>query len=253
MLLVLDYTHLNHGLLVSNSPPRLLGVIVDRDDGMEIGRVWIDFPTDVFGLKLRLKCQFRSPQLCVQFRHDAKSLFVSRTVFTGASGSLLCSAKRRLHLLFLLRVRETPSGSSCAGDSQQAFRSIRCRTASDLNLEVSKRHVVPFFLLRSDLSGGLFVFWFTIGFTLCPFTGISFLVEFVQTFTSESRSRGLSFARLDLLEETYAEQTNDESSMLHKMRNPTHHWRVPLALKVSRRYSLSEHGRCQLNIGLAPG
>jgi len=143
---------------------------------MEVGRVWIDFPTDIFGLKLSLKCHFRSSQLCVQFCYDTKSLFVSRTVFTGASSSLLCSAKRRLHLLFLLRVHETPSCSSCAGDSQQAFRSIGCRTASDLDLEISKRHVVPFLLLcSSDLSSGLFIFWFAIGFTLRPFTSITFI------------------------------------------------------------------------------
>lgn len=58
-------TYLDHSFFVGNSPPRLLRIIVDRHNGVEIGRIRIDFPVDVVGLELSLECKLRCAQLRV--------------------------------------------------------------------------------------------------------------------------------------------------------------------------------------------
>lgn len=167
---------------------------------MEIGSIRVDFPVDVLGLKLSLECKLRCAELGVELCHDAEGLLVSGTVLASSSCGFFCGAKRRLHLLLFLRMCETSSSSGSACDSKQTLACIRCWTTFNLDLEVAERHVIPIFLLGRDLS--LFFFWLAIGLALRLFSSITLFVKFVQTFSSEARTRGLSFACFDLLEET---------------------------------------------------
>src|SRR6266850_1403291 len=130
---------------------------------------------------------------------------MSGTILASPSSGLFCGAKRRLHLLLFFRMSETPSSRSSTCDSKHRLACIGCWTTFNLDLEVAERHVISFFLLCGDLS--LLLFWLAICLALRPFSGITLFVKFVQTFPSETRSRGLSLACFDLLEETCTERT----------------------------------------------
>ena len=196
-------THLDHRLLVRNAPPGLLRVVVDRDDGVELRRVYRRaFARELFVLHLRLRHELVCPQLGVELGDHAQSLLMRRGVLSCALGRLLRRTKGVLQLLLFLSLRQPPSCRRSACHTEKALRRVRSWATLDLDLEVPEGHVVTFLLGLDDSFLLLLLFLgLPVRLALGLLLGIALLIKTIKTFASKPGAGHLRFAGFDLLQE----------------------------------------------------
>ena len=201
-------TYLNHRLLVCDAPSRLLRVVVDRNDSVELGRVRRRLLARVLvQLGLRRSDEFVRTKLRIELRDDAERLLVRRRVFARASCGFFCGAKRVLQTFLFLCLCEAARSGCSARDAQKPFRGVRSRAPFDFDLEVTERHIVGRCGGLRLVSGcrrrrRLLFLRLAIGLPLGLLLGIALLVEPVETFASETGAGGLSLAALEFLKES---------------------------------------------------
>lgn len=82
-------TYLNHCLLVGDSPSRLLRIVIDGYDGVELSRIAIAslLGEEILMLYLRLSDKSVCTKLGIEFLHDTHRLLIRRSVFSCTSHS----------------------------------------------------------------------------------------------------------------------------------------------------------------------
>lgn len=183
---------LNHRLLVCDSPPRLLWVIVDRYDGMELCRIHrggsrsSGLLRKLFVLYLGLSNKLVRSELSIELGHNTEGLLRSSRILASPSCGLFGRTQRRLDLLLFLGLRKAPRGSSSSRNTKLTFRGIWRGASFDFDFEVAKCEILGGLRCFLRRSGRRFLlFGFPISLALGFLFGVSFLVKSVKTLATE--------------------------------------------------------------------